>query len=62
MMYPYQIKTQEQYHKEYARSVEDPEAFWSQIADHFVWKKKVGSRTRLEFHGTACQLVQWSAA
>ena len=40
MSFSYQIKTQEQYHKEYARSVEDPETFWSQIAEHFVWKKK----------------------
>ena len=40
MSFPYQIKSQTQYHQEYARSVEDPETFWSQIADHFVWKKK----------------------
>lgn len=40
MSYPYQIKTQVQYHQEYARSVQDPEGFWSEIADHFVWKKK----------------------
>jgi len=40
MSFPYQIKSQAQYYQEYARSVEDPETFWSQIADHFVWKKK----------------------
>jgi acetyl-CoA synthetase len=40
MSYPYQIKTQAQYHQEYARSVQDPEGFWSEIADHFIWKKK----------------------
>jgi len=40
MSYPYQIKTQAQYHQAYARSVQEPEAFWSDIADHFVWKKK----------------------
>ena len=40
MSFPYQIKSQTQYHQEYARSVEDPETFWSQIAEHFVWKKK----------------------
>jgi acetyl-CoA synthetase len=40
MSFPYQIKTQAQYHQEYKRSVEDPERFWSDIADHFVWQKK----------------------
>ena len=40
MSYPYQIKTKEQYHQDYARSVQEPEAFWGQIADQFVWKKK----------------------
>ena len=40
MSFPYQIKTQAQYHQEYKRSVEDPEGFWSDIADHFVWQKK----------------------
>ena len=40
MSYPYQIKTHAQYHQEYARSIQDPEVFWSSIADHFIWKKK----------------------
>ncbi len=40
MSYPYQINTPAQYHQNYARSVQDPEGFWSEIADHFVWKKK----------------------
>ena len=40
MSFPYQIKTQAQYHQEYKRSIEDPEGFWSDIADHFVWQKK----------------------
>ncbi|MFM8592193.1 MAG: acetate--CoA ligase [Sphingomonadales bacterium] len=40
MSYSYQIKTQAQYNKEYARSIQDPEAFWSEIADQFDWKKK----------------------
>jgi acetyl-CoA synthetase len=40
MSYPYQIKTKEQYHQDYTRSVQEPEAFWGQIADQFVWKKK----------------------
>ena len=40
MSYPYQIKSLEQYHRDYAKSVEDPEQFWSAIADTFTWRKK----------------------
>ena len=40
MSYPYQIKSVEQYHKAYKKSVEQPEAFWDDIAQNFLWKKK----------------------
>ncbi len=40
MSYPYQIKSLEQYHADYQRSIDDPAAFWSNIAEHFTWKKK----------------------
>ncbi|MDE3234956.1 MAG: acetate--CoA ligase [Bacteroidota bacterium] len=40
MSYPYQIKSFEQYQKDYKRSIEDPAGFWSDIAEHFQWKKK----------------------
>ncbi|GAB3018140.1 acetate--CoA ligase [Niabella terrae] len=40
MSYPYQITSIEQYHEDYKKSVEDPEGFWSEVADDFVWKKK----------------------
>ncbi len=40
MSYPYQITSLEQYHKDYKRSVDDPEAFWADIAQHFHWRKK----------------------
>ena len=40
MSYPYQIKSYEQYQKDYQRSIEDPADFWSEIAQHFTWKKK----------------------
>ena len=36
----YQIKSLEQYHNDYKRSIEDPEGFWSDIASQFVWRKK----------------------
>jgi acetyl-CoA synthetase len=34
------ISSIEKYHKEYKRSIETPEAFWSEQAETFVWKKK----------------------
>lgn len=40
MSYPYQIRSLEEYHKEYQRSIEDPEGFWAEIADEFLWRKK----------------------
>ena len=35
-----QITSFEQYKKEYARSVQQPETFWSEVADSFFWRKK----------------------
>jgi acetyl-CoA synthetase len=40
MNYPYQIKSLEGYHEAYKRSIENPAAFWSEIAENFVWQKK----------------------
>jgi acetyl-CoA synthetase len=40
MSYPYQIKSLEAYHEAYKQSIENPEAFWSEIAGHFYWRKK----------------------
>jgi acetyl-CoA synthetase len=40
MPYPYQIQSLEDYHRKYRESVEDPEKFWSDIAQHFLWRKK----------------------
>ena len=40
MSYPYQINSFEEYQKVYKESVENPEAFWASVAEHFVWKKK----------------------
>lgn len=40
MAYPYQIKSEEQYKEHYKRSVENPEAFWAEIAENFSWRKK----------------------
>ncbi|HTM66176.1 MAG TPA: AMP-binding protein, partial [Flavipsychrobacter sp.] len=40
MSYPYQIRSQEQYHQVYQNSVENPEDFWASIASHFLWRRK----------------------
>jgi len=40
MSYPYQIKSLEEYKTAYKRSVENPEEFWSEVAENFQWRKK----------------------
>lgn len=40
MSYPYQIKSLEDYHEKYKQSINDPKAFWADIAQHFTWRKK----------------------
>lgn len=40
MSYPFQLTTYDQYKQAYAHSVAEPEQFWGNVADHFVWKKK----------------------
>ena len=40
MSYPYQIKSLEQYHEAYKKSIEQPELFWNEIAATFTWQKK----------------------
>ena len=40
MNYPFQIKTLEDYKKQYEKSVDFPEQFWAEIAATFTWKKK----------------------
>jgi acetyl-CoA synthetase len=39
MTYPYQITTLAQYHEVYRNSIENPSAFWGEIATYFRWKK-----------------------
>ncbi len=40
MSYPYQIRSLDQYHSAYKKSLEDPEKFWGEIAENFYWTKK----------------------
>ncbi len=36
----YQINSLEEYNAAYKKSVDDPEGFWADIADNFLWRKK----------------------
>lgn len=40
MNYPYQVRTYDQYLNAYQAAANDPEAFWSGVAEHFRWKRK----------------------
>jgi acetyl-CoA synthetase len=40
MQYTFQIKSLEQYHEVYNKSVTEPEQFWADIAENFSWRKK----------------------
>ena len=40
MEYPYQITSIEQYKEQYEKSVTQPETFWAEIAENFLWHKK----------------------
>lgn len=43
------IKSWDQYEKDYQESIENPEAFWSKVADTFVWKKPYEKVLEWEF-------------
>ncbi|HVE60420.1 MAG TPA: acetate--CoA ligase [Chitinophagaceae bacterium] len=38
--YPYQIKSFAEYKAAYKKSLEDPDGFWADVAQHFQWRKK----------------------
>lgn len=40
MSYPFQITSLESYKSALKKSVKDPEAFWSEIASSFLWRKR----------------------
>lgn len=40
MKQPYQLTTLDAYQKAYQQSIQDPEGFWAQVAEHFTWQKK----------------------
>jgi Acetyl-coenzyme A synthetase N-terminus len=40
MSYPYQITSFDDYKTAWTKSIKDPEGFWGEIAEHFLWRKK----------------------
>jgi acetyl-CoA synthetase len=44
------IRSFEEYQQVYQQSIEDPEKFWSAIADEFVWRKKWSKVLEWDFH------------
>jgi acetyl-CoA synthetase len=40
MSYPYQIKSFDEYKQAHKKSIEEPEKFWADVAQHFYWRKK----------------------
>ncbi len=42
--------TQSEYQQAYKNSVEDPEKFWSDVAEDFTWKKKWSKTLAWDFH------------
>ncbi|HKB44238.1 MAG TPA: acetate--CoA ligase, partial [Chitinophagaceae bacterium] len=40
MLYPFHIRSMNQYEETYRVSINQPEEFWASVAEHFLWKKK----------------------
>lgn len=40
MSYPHQLKSFDEYRAAYEKSIDSPEEFWADIAQHFQWRKK----------------------
>lgn len=56
MLYPYQIRTEQEYNEKYLQSVSDPENFWSSVAENFIWKKKWSKVLEYDFNSAN---VKW---
>jgi acetyl-CoA synthetase len=55
MSYPYQIKSIEEYHKAYKKSCDQPEEFWSEVAENFLWRKKWDKTLQWNFNDPDCK-------
>lgn len=47
---PLKIDSLEDYNKQYKKSVENPEEFWGEIAENFLWKKKWNTVVEWDFN------------
>ncbi len=52
----FRINSYEEYLSEYKRSIEEPEAFWEGIADHYLWCKRWDTTLDWEFKTPS---VEW---
>ena len=58
MSYPFQITSPEQYQEDYIKSVNDPEGFWGNVAENFLWRKKWDKVLEWNFKEPA---IEWFA-
>ena len=58
MSYPFQITSPEQYQEDYNKSVNDPEGFWGNVAENFLWRKKWDKVLEWNFKEPA---IEWFA-
>lgn len=58
MAYSYQLKTFGAYQAAYKKSVEEPEAFWAEVASYFLWHKKWDKVLEWNF---ATPKIEWFA-
>ena len=49
MKVPYQIQNLEQYHRNYQKSIENPQEFWGDVASHFDWHEPWNSVVNSDF-------------
>ncbi len=58
MAYPHQITSLEQYYKDYAESINNPNAFWGNVAENFLWKQKCLPENVLNWNFTEPK-IEW---
>lgn len=52
------IRSFQEYRRQYTRSIEDPEGFWAEVAEDFVWRKKWDTVLEWDFYKPE---VKWFA-
>jgi len=56
------VKTMDQYKAMYKRSIEDPEGFWAEVAEDFVWYKKWDKVRSYDFNADPIQIKFFEGA